>query len=78
MPLAYAAFAFALGVAAGLLIRRTLPAMATTLVAFVGARVATRLPVARLQTAFGISLIVVAGWFFVHRVLHVPYGDPPI
>jgi hypothetical protein len=39
-PIGYAAFAFALGVAAGLLIRRTLPAMAATLVAFVGARLA--------------------------------------
>jgi hypothetical protein len=37
-PIGYAAFGFALGVTAGLLIRRTLPAMATTLVAFVVAR----------------------------------------
>jgi hypothetical protein len=36
----YAAFAFALGAAAGLLIRRTLPAMAVTLVLFVAARLA--------------------------------------
>jgi hypothetical protein len=34
----YAAFAFALGVAAGVLIRRTLPAMASTMVVFVAAR----------------------------------------
>lgn len=34
----YAAFAFAVGVTAGTLIRRTLPAMATTLVVFVAAR----------------------------------------
>jgi hypothetical protein len=39
-PVGYAAFAFAFGVAAGVLIRRTLPAMATTLVGFVGARLA--------------------------------------
>jgi hypothetical protein len=38
VPMGYAAFGFALGVAAGLLIRRTLPAMATTLVAFLAAR----------------------------------------
>jgi hypothetical protein len=38
-PLGYAAFAFALGVTAGLLIRRTLPAMATTLVGYIAARV---------------------------------------
>jgi ABC-type transport system involved in multi-copper enzyme maturation permease subunit len=36
----YAVFAFAFGVAAGLLIRRTVPAMFATLVAFVGARLA--------------------------------------
>src|SRR5207253_1271401 len=35
-----AAFAFALGLTAGVLIRRTVPAMATTLVAFVGTRLA--------------------------------------
>ncbi len=38
VAIGYAAFAFALGVAAGVLIRRTLPAMATTMVAFVTAR----------------------------------------
>jgi hypothetical protein len=38
VPIGYAAFAFALGVTAGVLIRRTLPAMAVTLVAFVAAR----------------------------------------
>lgn len=40
VPIGYAAFAFAFGVTAGVLIRRTLPAMATTLVGFVGARLA--------------------------------------
>lgn len=38
-PIGYAAFAFVLGVSAGTLIRRTLPAMATTLVAYVTIRV---------------------------------------
>jgi len=38
-PIGYAALAFALGVTAGVLIRRTLPAMATTILAFVAARV---------------------------------------
>jgi ABC-type transport system involved in multi-copper enzyme maturation permease subunit len=42
-PIGYAAFAFALGVTAGVLIRRTLPAMATTIVAFVAARVSITL-----------------------------------
>jgi len=39
-PIGYAAFAFALGVTAGLLTRRTLPAMVTALIGFVGTRVA--------------------------------------
>jgi hypothetical protein len=36
-PIGYAAFAFALGVTAGVLIRRTVPAMAATLAVFTGA-----------------------------------------
>jgi hypothetical protein len=38
-PIGYAAFAFALGVAAGVLWRRTVPAMATTIAAYVAVRV---------------------------------------
>ncbi|MGA2530502.1 MAG: hypothetical protein ABSG36_15255 [Acidimicrobiales bacterium] len=38
VPVGYAAFAFVLGVTAGVLIRRTLPAMATALGSFVAAR----------------------------------------
>ena len=40
VPIGYAAFAFALGVTAGMLIRRTLPAMAVTLAGFAAVRVA--------------------------------------
>jgi hypothetical protein len=40
VPVAYAALAFVFGVTAGLLLRRTLPAMAFALVAFAGARLA--------------------------------------
>ena len=40
VPLGYAAFAFALGVCAGLVLRRTVPAMAATLAVFVGVRLA--------------------------------------
>lgn len=40
VPIGYAAFAFALGVAAGVLLRRTVAAMAATLVGFVVARFA--------------------------------------
>ncbi len=43
VPLGYAAFAFALGVAAGVLIRRTLPAMAVTLVIFAAVLIAMAL-----------------------------------
>lgn len=39
VPVGYAAFGFALGVTAGLLTRRTLPAMATTLVVFAAIRI---------------------------------------
>ena len=38
VPIGYAAFAFALGVLVGLVVRRVLPALATTLVAFVAVR----------------------------------------
>jgi hypothetical protein len=40
VPIGYAAFAFALGVTVGMLVRRTLPAMALTLVAFLAVQVA--------------------------------------
>jgi hypothetical protein len=42
-PVGYAAFAFMLGVAAGILIRRTIPAMAVTLVVFVAVQIAVPL-----------------------------------
>jgi ABC-type transport system involved in multi-copper enzyme maturation permease subunit len=41
VPIGYAAFAFALGVMAGMLIRRTVPAMAVTLFVFLVVRVTT-------------------------------------
>jgi len=43
VPVGYAAFAFTLGVLAGILLRRTVPAMAATLVVFTAARLAFRL-----------------------------------
>jgi hypothetical protein len=43
VPVGYAAFGFTLGVLLGALVRRTVPAMAATLVAFTTARVAFRL-----------------------------------
>ncbi len=55
-PMAYAAFGFALGVTAGLLIRRTLPAMATTLVAFMAVRIGVQ-TFARPHFATAIKLV---------------------
>ena len=43
VPLGYAAFAFAVGLVLGLLMRRTVPAMAATLAVFVGTRLAVTL-----------------------------------
>jgi len=43
VPVAYAVFAMALGICAGALIRRTVPAMAVTLGGFIAARVAVTL-----------------------------------
>src|SRR5262245_4565008 len=40
VPIAYGLFAFAVGVAAGILIRRTVPAMAVTLAVYIGVAVA--------------------------------------
>jgi hypothetical protein len=40
VPIGYAAFAFVLGITAGVVIRRTVPAMATTLAVFIGVRIA--------------------------------------
>jgi len=39
VPIGYAAFAFALGTTAGLLLRRTIPAMAVTLAVFIGIQI---------------------------------------
>jgi hypothetical protein len=43
VPLGYAAFAFTLGVVAGALVRRTIPAMMLTLAGFVAARLAVKI-----------------------------------
>jgi hypothetical protein len=49
VPIAYAVFAFALGLVAGLVLRRTVPAMAVTLIAFSVARIMVEANRARLQ-----------------------------
>ena len=61
VPVGYAAFAFALGFAAGVLIRRTLPAMAVTLVIFTAAQFAVPVLVrphliAPVQTSSALSM----------------------
>lgn len=70
VPFGYALFAFALGATAGLIFRRTLPAMAATLVAYIGARLAVtywirphfEAPLRRItrlnaQSGFGFSIV---------------------
>jgi hypothetical protein len=69
VPIGYAAFAFALGITAGLLIRRTLPAMAVTLIAFAAVLIAMPLwirphlvaPVRATQAVTAASLNEVGG-----------------
>jgi hypothetical protein len=51
MPLAYAAFALVLGIAAGTLLRSTVPSMVAALAGFV----ALRLPVSRNQSVWSSS-----------------------
>jgi hypothetical protein len=68
VAIGYAAFAFALGVAAGALTRRTLPAMVATLLGFVAARIAFTLwvrPHLLQATHAPISLTVANGVGFI-------------
>jgi ABC-2 family transporter protein len=62
-PIGYALFAFAVGMVAGVLIRRTVPAMATTLVVFIGVRMGVQfwlrphlVPAKHVSTAIGAAL----------------------
>jgi hypothetical protein len=68
VPVGYAAFAFALGVTVGLLIRRTVPAMAVTLVLFAAAEAAFALKVRfhlmtpiRLDSALNMNWVTQTG-----------------
>jgi hypothetical protein len=79
----YAGFAFALGVAAGGLLRRTLPAMLATLVGFVAARIAVTLWVRPHLLASRHALVSLAagkGVGFISSPLGVSLapGSPPI
>jgi ABC-2 family transporter protein len=67
-PVGYAAFAFALGVTAGMLIRRTVPAMAVTLAVFAGIQAAFELrirfhliPPLRLASALNMHWVTETG-----------------
>jgi len=62
-PVGYAAFAFALGVTAGMLIRRTLPAMAVTLAIFAAVQAAFELRLrARLIAPMRLTSPLNVGW----------------
>ena len=89
VPVGYAAFAFAVGVAAGILIRRTLPAMAVTLAVTVGAQACMALwlrarLIAPLRTAVPLSDAVLSqfdvspktGRFIVYAGGNQPQGIP--
>jgi hypothetical protein len=77
-PLGYAAFAFALGTAAGALIRRTVPAMAVTLAIFAAAQVAMPLGVRPHLIPPGrtIATIESAGLDFGNLTATVVPGQP--
>jgi hypothetical protein len=84
-PLGYAVFALALGVTAGVALRRTVPAMAATLVAYVVARIVATswlrqllispshrsLPLDPLSTGYGSSASGISGLGFLIRG-HLP------
>jgi len=62
-PIGYAAFAFALGVTAGALIRRTIPAMAVTLAVFAALQIATPLWIRPHFAPADHTVIVTAGGY---------------
>jgi ABC-type transport system involved in multi-copper enzyme maturation permease subunit len=75
-PAGYAAFAFALGVTAGLFIRRTLPAMAVTLAVFTAVIIAFPIwvrphliPPARTTSALSLASVAVTGSTGEHLIL---------
>jgi hypothetical protein len=82
VPVAYAVFAMALGICAGALIRRTVPAMAVTLGGFIAARVAVTLwlrphylsavTVTRSLTG---SFTPAGSYWLIHQGVHNPAGQ---
>jgi hypothetical protein len=61
VPVGYAIFAVALGICAGTLQRRTLPALAVALAGFAGLRLATALWL-RLHYMTPVTTMLVCGW----------------
>ncbi len=83
VAIGYAGFAFALGVAAGALTRRTLAAMATTLLGFVAARIAVTLWVrphllASRHVLFGLMIGKDRGFLGLPSDFGVFAGFPPL
>ena len=85
-PAGYAAFAFALGVTAGLLIRRTLPAMAVTLAVFTAVIIAFPIwvrphliPPAQTTSALSLASVAVTGVRAAdgHLILTTRHGYGP-
>jgi hypothetical protein len=76
VPIGYAAFAFALGVTVGMLVRRTLPAMAITLAAFVTVQIAMPLLVRPHLVAPTRSTIEITASSL--DGLHAPLGNGPV
>jgi len=82
-PTGYAAFAFALGVTAGLLIRRTIPAMAVTLAVFAGVQIAMPLwvrphliPPVRATSAFNPAAVESLVWNGSHMTVTAAVNMP--
>lgn len=81
VPMAYAAFAFVLGVTIGLLVRRTLPAMALTVVGFVAARMLTQYYVrphffAPVRRALSLSPSLGLGLNLQNGIVSIDAGHP--
>ena len=83
-PAGYAAFAFALGVTAGLLIRRTLPAMAVTLAIFAAVIIAFPfwvrphlIPPVQTTSALSLASVAVTGGDRRRAPVPARHGDGP-
>jgi hypothetical protein len=81
VPIAYAAFAFALGVTVGLLVKRTLPAMAITVVGFIVTRMVTQFLLrphlfAPLHKVFPLSPSLGVGLNIRNSQLSIDAGHP--